>query len=176
MWNNPLSLVLATVVLTVISLSPEAQAASEKNRYTHPACTNSQPNCGVIVYGNAGGYDVDPVELKAKRTQPSGVQANPACAGIDVKFKNGLALGQYDTFVVPTPCAYHLEIQITAGKNKDRDLYLTRGCQIETKTDGTTLQNDWHVSVGWTKKAKDQGMSGPPQDATGNKCGTLGNM
>ena len=167
---------MLAVFCTATTVSQPASAATERNRYTHDACSGSNAVCGVIVYGNAGGYVVDNVHMQAKGSQPSGVQTHPACSGVDTAFKDSLNLGQYDTFVLPANCAYKLKINIAAGNKKDHDLFLTPGCQIETKTDGTTLSNKWHMSVKWTDKAKQAGASGTVQDKDGHKCGKLGKI
>lgn len=159
----------------------DAQAGpTEKQRYTHPACEQNMSQCGAIIYGVDGAYVVNPVELTGLESMPSGVSANPNCsADWEVKFSNGLDVGQYDTFVVPAPCEYHLKIQIQLGNKKDRKLYLVPGCQIEEKTDGTTMSNDWHSKVVWSDQAKENAedanttLPDPPQDAHGNKCGKV---
>lgn len=162
------------------SISGAQAGPTEKQRYTHPACKDDKSQCGAIIYGVDGAYVVNPVKLTGLSSMPSGVSANPNCsADWEATFSNGLDYGQYDTFVVPAPCEYHLKIQIQLGNKKDRKLYLVPGCQIEEKTDGTTLSNDWHSKVVWSDEAKDEAakegktLPDPPQDAHGNKCGKV---
>jgi len=178
------------ILLTVVTcgagalLPHEASAATERNTYTADYCNDDGAKCGAIIYGVAGGYAVKKVRVHARSEQPSGVMTNPKCAGFDEKFTDSLNINQYDLFVVPAPCAYDIEIQIAGGKSKSRNQYLTVGCQIETKTDGTTLQNEWHQSSSWTKKALDAKLpeqmgltkNDPPQDAQGNHCGRQSKM
>jgi len=173
---NITAVTLAAVCATAPLVSQNALAAKQRNSYTDPACSSADAVCGAIIYGNAGGYTVDSVHVQAKGTQPSGVQVHPQCAGVDTAFKDSLNVGQYDLFILPANCAYHLKIKIVAGNKKDRNLFLTPGCQIETKTDGTTTINEWHMNVKWTDKAKQQGMSGTVQDKDGHKCGKLGKI
>lgn len=176
---------LATLALLsgIALLYPGAIAEAgptEKQRYTHPACEQDKSQCGAIIYGVDGAYVVNPVKLNGLSSMPSGVTANPNCsADWHTEFSNGLDVGQYDTFVVPAPCEYHLVIQIQLGNKKDRKLYLIPGCEIEEKTNGTTLSNDWHSKVVWSDEAKDKAadegktLPDPPQDAHGNKCGKV---
>ncbi len=178
----------AIVALTILGLSTAAQAqGTEIYRITNPACkvTDSNPNpaCGGIVYANEGAYIVKSVELNAKGDQPSGVPINPACAGMDKKFTKNVLYGQYETFVVPADCAYHLKINIESGPKKDQNYFLVPGCQIIGSTDGTVISNSWkHTDVDWTDAAKERAKESgttlpePPQDQQGNKCGKLGNM
>ncbi len=177
----------AIAALTILGLSTAAQAqGTQVNRYTNSACevtdANPQPACGAIVYANKGAYVVTPVELSAKGTQPSGVPINPACAGIDKKFTRDVDVGQYETFVVPADCAYHLKINIEDGPKKDQNYFLVPGCQLIASTDGTTMSNQWHINTSWTDKAKKQAKENgvtlpePPQDQQGYKCGKLGKI
>lgn len=114
--------------------------------------------------------------------QPSGVTLSPACGGMNKKFTNDTAVGQYETFIVPAECAYHMDIQIVWGNHKDKNFFLIPGCGIVADTDGTTTKNKWQVSVQWSDVAKERAKKNgvtlpePPQDADGNKCGKLGNM
>jgi hypothetical protein len=179
MYLRSALVLLGAAALAQIYTVAEA-GPTEKQRYTHPACEDDHSQCGAIIYGVDGAYVVNPVKLTGLSSMPSGVSANPACsADWEATFSNGLDIGQYDTFVVPGPCEYHLKIQIQLGNKKDRKLYLIPGCEIQEKTDGTTLSNDWHSKVVWTddaKKAADakgQTLPDPPQDAKGNKCGRV---
>ncbi len=142
-------------------------------------CKTKDAYCGGIVYLNKGGYVANPVQVDALSSQPSGATINPACSSIGgtaFKITADTDLGQYEQFVLPADCAYKLKINIKAGNKKDRDLFLTPGCGIEAKTDGTTLSNQWHVSVQWSDAAKKKGASGPVVDGAGNKCGNLSKM
>lgn len=178
---NRLAILVLFGGIALLHPYPNAEAGpTEKQRYTHPACEENKSQCGAIIYGVDGAYVVNPVKLEGLDSMPSGVSANPNCsADWEVTFSNGLDIGQYDTFVVPGPCEYHLKIQIQLGNKKDRKLYLVPGCQIEEKTDGTTLSNDWHSKVVWSDEAKDEAakegktLPDPPQDAHGNKCGKV---
>ena len=165
---------------TVLCLPVLAEAANLKSAYTHPKCSDGTALCGGIVYANAGGYVVTSVVLKSKSDQPDAgtpTQDHPdtgaPCSGIDVKFDSDTNINQYDLYTVPASCAYNLKINIVAGPKKDRNLLLTPGCVITTKTDGTTTSNKWHVSVKWSDEAKKQGKSGTVADSHGHKCGKL---
>jgi hypothetical protein len=150
----------------------EAQAC-----YSTTSCETNQAACGAVVYANAGGYVVNPVEIYERDNQPSDkATISSLCNGIKFNHKKDVQIGRYIMFVVPGECAYKLKIQIALGKSKDRDLFLTPGCAIEAKTDGTTLNNEWHVKASWTDAAKQKGASGTVQDADGNKCGNEGKM
>lgn len=177
----------AIVALTILGLSTAAQAqGTEIYRITNPACkvTDSNPNpaCGAIVYANKGAYIVNPVKLKSKSTQPSGPIISPDCGAIDYVVSKDVLVGQYVTFVVPADCAFNLHINIAAGPKKDRDLFLTPGCQIIASTDGTIASSQWHINKSWTDKAKKQAedngvtLPDPPQDNQGYKCGKLGKI
>ena len=140
-------------------------------RYTDPACKVENPICGAIVYANAGGYTVSSVSLNAKSAQPFGVPPiHESCADVDVKLKADVKLNTYDTFIVPADCLYKLEINIAGGPRKDRDVFLTPGCQAQTYTDGTTQQNSWSKKLKWISGAKPDGASNDPADPLGNKC------
>jgi hypothetical protein len=137
----------------------------------------NRKTCGSIAYINKGGYAVNPVILETLSSQPSDkATISPACKNIDMKSTADVDLGQYLQFIVPGECALKLKIKILAGTNKDRNLFLTPGCVIEAKTDGTTLQNEWHISTSWAPSAKNAGYSGTVQDGQGNKCGNLNKM
>lgn len=185
-----------TAVLAAMAITPTMLGhalASDKcnnsdtvHNYVHPACDKSKvadPVCGGIGYGNAGAYIVNKVEILVKDTQPSGVPLHPECTtAIDVKYTNHLTVGQCDKFSLPANCTYKLKINIEDGTSKDRSLFLTPGCVIATKTDGTTTSNKWHVSESWAsddaKKAvyPDGGAPSHPDDGHGHKCGEEGDM
>lgn len=159
--------------------SAHAKTLGEQGRTVVPACdTSNTPNvyCGAIVYGNAGGYVVKNEAIEAESKQPSGVTLHPKCSGTKVRFAFDTSLGQYNTAVLPANCAYKLKINIAGGRKKTRDLYLTPGCLIEMKTDGTTLQNEWHMKVMWIKGKKPANGPKTPMDGQGNKCGLLKKM
>lgn len=139
-------------------------------RYTDPACKGDNPVCGAIVYANSGGYIVSSVSLNAKGGQPGGVTLHPSCAEVDVKLKANVKRNGYDTFVVPANCLYKLEINISGGPKKQRDVFLTPGCAAAPYTDGTVTENEWHVNVEWMKGVKPAGADDVPVDKEGNKC------
>ncbi len=175
----------AIVALTILGFSTAASGV-EVYRITNPACkvTDSNPNpaCGAIVYANKGAYVVNPVKLKSKTTQPFGPIISPDCGAIDYVVSKNVAVTEYVTFVVPADCAFNLKINIAAGPKKDRDLFLTPGCQLIASTDGTIVSSSWHIKTSWTDKAKKQAQENgvtlpePPQDNQGYKCGKLGKI
>jgi hypothetical protein len=181
MWKL-LGFSFALAMLAVAWPTSDAKAAAygckndAKACYVSDYCTTSDAICGGIGYINEGGYVVSPVKLWAKDSQPSGATINPKCAGVNFVFNADVDLGQGLQFIVPTNCALKLKINIKAGRTKSRDLFLTPGCAIKLSTDGTTLQNDWHMKVSWSDQAKKQGKSGTVQDPEGNKCGRLSKM
>ncbi|MBI1181603.1 MAG: hypothetical protein GC201_13710 [Alphaproteobacteria bacterium] len=150
--------------------------------------------CGAIVYANKGGYYVKPVAVEARGSNNQETKDptyNKACADYKRSFRNeptGLQAGEYVTFIVPASCAYKLSIDIVAGRSKDRDLWLTPGCVIETSTDGTTTSNEWHMKTYYSDKAKaqtadlnklmgtDTTLPKDPVDADGHACGRQGKM
>ena len=148
-------------------------ASSEQSRYTHSSCQGSNAVCGVIVMGNAGVYTLDWVSVNAKSTQAD-EGTHPSCPGIDKKIKDNVSAGNYDTFVVPAGCAYKLKLKILSGNSKDKNLYLTPGCQIIAKVDGTVGSNDWKtLEISKLNDAVPTNSDGKPIDAYGHKCGKL---
>ncbi|MBZ6378585.1 hypothetical protein B5C34_12140 [Pacificimonas flava] len=162
--------VIPTVGLTDLAIDAISKPKQVK-RYTHPACAGAKPICGVLVYANAGGYTVTSVSVKAKSSQPfSTPPTHAACAAVNRKLKADVKLNTYDTFVLPADCAYKLQINISGGPKKDRDVFLTPGCLVQAYTDGTTLQNEWHKKIKWMKGSKPEGGDDSPDDPLGNKC------
>lgn len=148
-------------------------ASSEESRYTHSACEGADAVCGVIVMGNAGVYTLDWVSLSAKSSQAD-QGTHPSCSKVDKKLKANVPAGNYDTFVVPAGCAYKLKLKILSGNSKDKNLYLTPGCQIIAKVDGTVSSNDWKtLEISTLSKAVPTNSDGKPVDAYGHKCGKL---
>ncbi len=168
---------LTCAVTLAATFSAPAHASKEKARYTSDNCKSATARCGAIIYGNGGGYTVQPVKLNADSKQPSGVTVNANCVGVDAELDYGVNLDQYVVFIVPANCAYRLKIKIVTGPSKDRHLFLTPGCQIRATTKGTTQQNKWkNIDVRWIKGKKPTDAPSNPQDADGHKCGSLGNM
>lgn len=164
-------------IAAVVCLAPGLQASQAKATIYHPACQGDNPICGAVAYVNEGGYVVNPTKVDAKDSQPSGVQElSASCAGADEKYDADIDLGQYVVFVMPADCAYELKINIEAGNNKSRNIFLTPGCEYIAKTDGTTMSNDWHISVKWIDGKQPAGAPDHPTDKEGNKCGELGDM
>jgi hypothetical protein len=165
--------------MLAIALPANANAAScpesSKGCYISSYCNQANALCGAIAYINKGGYVVNPTRLEAVSSQPN-APINPKCSGVKFKEDNDMALGQYVTFIVPANCGLRLRIDIVAGKNKDRKLFLTPGCVIKASTAGTTLSNSWSIDVSWSDQAKQAGKSGTVQDQAGNKCGNLEQM
>ncbi len=158
-----------------IALSAPAQAAtSEEARYTHPDCTGSDAVCGVIVMGNAGVYTLDWVSVNARSAQSDAAVTHPSCAGFDEKLTRNVPAGNYDTFVVPASCAYKLKLSILSGNSKDKNLYLTPGCQIIAKVDGTVGSNSWQtLEISALSSQVPTNSDGKPIDGAGYKCGKL---
>jgi hypothetical protein len=177
------TLIAPAVTLALLAIAwPGAEASAgqygcksaAKYCFVSDACKQSNPACGSIVYANKGGYSVGTTRVEAQSGQPTDkAQIHPDCSGTSWVSNADLAIGQYDQFIVPADCAYKLKINIVAGRTKHRDLFLTPGCVIETSTDGTTMQNEWHMKVYWAPKLN---KSGTPTDAAGNKCGKEGKM
>lgn len=148
-------------------------ASSQEARYTHPACEDKGAVCGVIVMGDAGAYSLDWVSVNAKGSQAS-PDTHPACAGVDKKLDRNVPAGNYDTFVLPGSCAYKLKIKILSGNKKDKDLYLTPGCQIIAKVDGTVSSNSWKtLEISPLSNQVPTNGDGKPIDGSGHKCGKL---
>lgn len=171
-------LLLAILLAVWIGWSAVAGASTEKSRFTHSACEDpNQAVCGAIVYGNGGGYVVKKTRLQAKGSQPDGAPLHTNCSEVSKSISADVAIDQYVVFVVPASCAYRLKISISGGNTKDKNLYLTPGCQITATSDGTTLNNNWNkLSVNWIKGKKQEGYPDKPVDPLGNKCGSLGKM
>lgn len=145
-------------------------ASSEEARYTASYCESSGATCGVIVMGNAGVYTLDWVSVDAHSSQPA--NAPSACSSINKKLTTDVPAANYDTFVVPASCSYKLKLKILGGNSKDKNLYLTPGCQIIAKVDGTVGSNDWKtLEISTLSSAVPTNSDGKPIDALGNKCG-----
>lgn len=163
-----------TLGLGVFGIMGGAQAStSEEARYTHPACEGADAICGVIVMGDAGAYTLDWVSVNAKGSQAES-GTHPACAGIDKKLDRNVPAGNYDTFVLPASCAYKLTLKILSANKKDKDLYLTPGCQIIAKVDGSVTSNSWKsLSISTLSSKVPTNSDGKPIDGAGHKCGKL---
>lgn len=170
-------LVLASaVMLASVPMNAAHAASSEESRYVHPACEDtSKAICGVIVYAVAGAYTVDWVKLSAKGSQPDSTDTHPSCVGVEKKFDRNTPAGNYDTFVVPASCAYAIDIKILSGNKKDRNVFLTPGCQIIAKTDGTVTSNSWKSLELSTLSEQVPTSGSTPIDRSGHKCGKLSN-
>ena len=166
---------LLSVGLRAISLAAPAHAASsEEARYTHPSCSGADAVCGVVVMGNAGSYTLDWVALNAHTAQSDSGTTHESCAGFDEKLTRDVPAANYDTFVVPASCSYKLKLKILSGNSKDKNIYLTPGCQIIAKVDGTVSSNSWKsLDVSTLSSQVPTNSDGKPIDAAGNKCGKL---
>ncbi len=164
---------IAGAAISAITLPGAASAASsEESRYTHPDCESADAVCGVIVYAVATtSYYVAWAKVHARSDQPDSTDTHPSCAGVNKKIDQNIAPTNYDTFVLPASCAYKLEIKIEAGNNKDMNLFLTPGCQIIAKTDGTVTSNSWKTLEISTLSSQVPTVSGKPVDRSGHKCG-----
>lgn len=149
-------------------------ASSQESEYIHPACEGADAVCGVIVYAVAGSYTVDWVSVEARGTQPDAEATHPACPGTKKKFDRNTPSGNYDTFILPANCAYKLKIKILSANKKDKDLFLTPGCKIIAKTDGTAVSNSWKNLDVSALSAQVPTVNGTPVDAAGHKCGKQG--
>lgn len=159
-------------ISTMLLPGPATAATSEEARYTHPDCEGANAVCGVIVYAVAtGGYYGAWARVHARSDQPDSTDTHPSCAGVDKKLDSNIAPGNYDTFVVPASCAYKLEIKIEGGNKKDLNLFLTPGCQIIAKTDGTVMSNSWKTLEISTLSSQVPTSGGKPVDRSGHKCG-----
>ncbi len=148
-------------------------------QYVHPNCKDDATNptpCAGLGYGNAAGYTVTSVRVKESSTKPRGVTMNPLCKGFEKKYKSNITLNQYVVFILPANCAYHMDIKVSLGKDKNKNFLLTPGCSLTATTDGTTQNSDWSISASYSKAAKQQGYSGTPMDADGYKCNSLGSI
>ena len=169
-----LAILASTAFVSVNFASPAFAASSEEARYTHPACEGTNAICGVIVAGNAGGYTLDWVSVTAKSAQPDSNDTHPACAGSGKKLDRNVPAGNYDTFVMPASCAYKLKLKILSGNGKDQNLFLTPGCQIVTRVDGTVTSNSWKSNkVTALNNQVPTNGDGKPLDRGGHKCGKL---
>lgn len=168
-----MSALLGASLTTSVLIAPASAASSEEKRYTHSACEDSSTAvCGVIVYAVAtSSYYADYAEVKAHSSQPDSGTIHPKCSGVNKKLDVNIPPGNYDTFVLPASCSYKLKIKIKSGNAKDMNLFLTPGCKIVTKTDGTTSSNSWKSNeVTWIENSMG---TGTPYDAAGYKCGKL---
>lgn len=166
------ALLLMTGVAMIGVNGPADAASSEESRYVHASCESADAVCGVVVYAVAGAYTAASVQLKAKSTQPDSPAIHPSCPDINKKFTRDTPAGNYDTFIVPASCAYKLKVSIKSGNSKDKNLYLTPGCQIIAKTDGTVTSNSWKtLEISTLSDAVPTNSSGKPIDPAGYKCG-----
>jgi len=172
-----LTKILAGAIVGTVGLVGSAHAStSEQASYTHPDCKGSNAVCGVVVMGNAGVYTLNWVALNAHSSQPSPA-THASCKGFDKKLGDDVPSGNYDTFVVPASCSFKLKTDIKDGPSKDLNIFLTPGCQIIAKVDGTTSSNSWktlEISVLDSAKGKvSTDSNGKPLDPAGYKCGKL---
>lgn len=149
-------------------------ASSEESRYVHSSCEGSNAVCGVVVYAVAGAYTASSVQLKAHSSQPDSPVIHAKCPDINKKFTRDTPAGNYDTFIVPASCSYKLKVSIKSGNSKDKNLYLTPGCQVIAKTDGTVTSNSWKtLEISTLSDAVPTNSGGKPVDPAGYKCGKL---
>ncbi|MCR9269675.1 MAG: hypothetical protein ACX94B_14385 [Henriciella sp.] len=175
---KPIGAIASSICFLAISGSGAANAASsEEARYTHPACADSSKAiCGVIVMGAAGAYTLDWVSVTARDSQPDSQETHPSCSTAGKKLDRNVPAGNYDTFIMPASCAYTLKVGILAGNNKDQNLFLTPGCQIIARVDGTVVNNSWKSNkVSTLSEQVPTNSSGKPIDRGGHKCGKLKN-
>lgn len=171
--NKPISAAIVGFATSMIGMSGPAYAASsEEARYTHPACESADAVCGVVIYAVATtSYYGAWARVHARSDQPDSTDTHPSCAGVDKKIDQNIAPTNYDTFVLPASCAYKLEIKIEGGNKKDMNLFLTPGCQIIAKTDGTAISNSWKTLEISTLSSQVPTANGKPVDRSGHKCG-----
>ena len=164
---------LLSVGLGVSGVMGVAQAASsETARYTHPACEDANAVCGVVVYAVATtSYYGAWARVHSRSSQPDSTDTHPKCAGINKKLDKNIPPANYDTFVLPASCAYKLEIKIEGGNQKDKNLFLTPGCKLITKTDGTAVSNSWQKLEVSPMNSQVPTKNGVPIDRSGHKCG-----
>ncbi len=167
----------ATVIGAMLALSGVTgvahAATSEEARYTHSACEGANAVCGVIVMGNAGVCTLDWVSVDAKSSQAS-QGTHPSCSGAGDKLTRDVPAGNYDTFVLPASCSYKIKLKILSGNSKDKNVYLTPGCQIIAKVDGNVGSNSWKtLEISTLSNAVPTNSDGKPIDALGRKCGKL---
>lgn len=164
---------LGGMALMATGLSGVAHAASEVERYTHSSCDDEGASCGVIVMGNGGGYILEWVEVKAHTAQPS--NAPSGCSNVGKKIGEDVDLNQYVTFIVPASCSYKLKLKIKSANQKDKNIYLTPGCQVIAEVKGTATDNTWKsLKVSALNNKVPTTSGGTPIDSLGNKCGQLG--
>lgn len=175
---NKVTKTLAGVAVGAMAVSlgmfGAAQASiSEEASYTHPDCEGSSPACGVIVMGNAGSFTLNWVALNAHSSQPSPA-THKSCKGFDHKLSADVPQGNYDTFVVPASCSYKLKTDIKSGPSKDMNLFLTPGCKIVAKVDGTLASNSWKsLDISSLSDEVPTDKNHKPLDPAGYKCGKL---
>jgi hypothetical protein len=173
MLSKSISAGLSGALFAALGLSGAAHAASsEESRYTHSSCEGQNAVCGVIVMGNAGAYTLDWVELKAHTAQPDNAHAD--CSGLNKILTRNVPAGNYDTFVVPASCSYKLKLKILSGNSKDKNLFLTPGCQIIAKVAGSVGSNSWKtLEISTLSSTVPTNSDGKPMDGLGQKCGKL---
>jgi len=164
--------IVGATISAIMLPGTAAAASSEEARYTHPDCEGADAVCGVIIYAVATtSYYGAWARVHARSDQPDSTDTHPSCAKVDKKLDQNIAPTNYDTFVLPASCAYKLEIKIDAGNSKDMNLFLTPGCQIIAKTDGTVTSNSWKTLEISTLSNQVQTSGGKPVDRSGHKCG-----
>lgn len=164
---------LGSVAITAAGISGAAHAASsEEARYTHSSCEGADAVCGVIVVASAGSFTLDWTAVNAHTAQPD--NAHASCAGLDKKLTKNVPAGNYDTYVVPASCSYKLKLKILSGNSKDKNLFLTPGCQIIAKVSGTVGSNSWKtLEISALSSQIPTNSDGKPIDGLGQKCGKL---
>ena len=171
--TKSISAAIAGAAISAIALpAPATAASSEEARYTHPDCEGADAVCGVIIYAVATtSYYGAWAKVHARSDQPDSAETHPSCAAVSKKIDQNIAPTNYDTFVLPASCAYKLEIKIEAGNKKDMNLFLTPGCQIIAKTDGTVSSNSWKTLEISTLSGQVPTANCKPVDRSGHKCG-----
>jgi len=171
--TKSISAAVAGTLLASVGFSGPANAASSKEaEYTRSTCEGADAVCGVIVMGNAGSYTLSSVQLKAHTAQYD--NAHPSCASINKKLTRDVPAGNYDVFTVPASCSYKLKVSIKSGNSKDKNIYLTPGCKIIAKVDGTVTSNSWKtLEISALADQVPTNSDGKPIDSNGYKCGKL---
>ena len=67
---------------------------------------------------------------------------NRECDGLEKTMSGNLDIGEYHAFTVPATCKYKIKIDIKSGEKKDRNLTVTPGCILVTKSAGTTTMDN----------------------------------
>lgn len=167
-----IALLASSMAIACSTMMPAHASTAEESRYTHSSCENSMMQCGVIVMGNGGSFTLDWVSVRARGDQPGGDSVTaPSCPGLEKKIKDDVPSGNYDTFVIPASCAYELKIKILGANNKNQYFYLTPGCQIVAKVQGSAANNSWKGNKVSALSSQVPTVDGKPVDSKGYKCG-----